>query len=144
MHYSTPRPLFNNRLVEAFVKRYSESNMTALVRIYRGVHPDTVVQYEGKARIARLAGAVQMGFGDEPQYMVSGQVYIPYVDGSGARVDVMVDDTLLVLDQRDPNAVDRTMRIMHADAAGQWNGSIALSVVGAEPSPTGSHRTAQQ
>lgn len=139
MNYVARRSAVNDRLIEAYVERYSEGNMTAVVRIVRGVYPDTTVQYEGRARISKLSGSIQMGFGDEPQYMVSGSVYIPYVSDEGLDVDVMVDDTVLVLDQRDRNAINRTMRVMHADAAGQWNGSIALQVVGAEPSPTGSH-----
>jgi hypothetical protein len=133
--------LVNHQLVSQFVRRYTRSNMTAAVRVWRGSHPDASVLYEGPARVALLAGAVQMGFGDEPQYMVSGTVYIPREDpATGVLLDVMVNDTVVVLSQQDPAAVGRTMRVMHVNAAGQWNSSIELSVMGAEPSPTGTHR----
>lgn len=130
-------PAYHRPMVEEYIRRYSSANMTARIRIVRGTTPDTALVYEGRARIHRLQGSVQMGFGDEPQYMVTGTVSIPQLDEeTGEPVIPAVDDTIRVLDHHDARTVDMSFRVMHVDAAGQFNSFVSMSVVGAERSPT--------
>lgn len=132
-----PAPLYRQELIDLYVDRYTRAHQTAFVRLYRGVLGDgEQVLYEGRARVHRLSGAVQMGFGDEPQYMVSGTVSLPRTDADGNEVMPQVDDTLVVLTHRDDKTVGRSFRVMHVDAGGQFKEMVQLSVIGSEESPT--------
>lgn len=130
-------PIYRRALIDKYVERYAEGNMTARVRITRGLHSNSTLLYEGKARVHLQAGAVQMGFGDEPQYMVSGTISIPqYHEVDNAAVLPQVNDLILILVHHDARTIGRTMRIMHVDAGGQFNSIISMSVIGSEESPT--------
>lgn len=130
-------PAYHRPMVEEYIRRYSSANMTARIRIVRGIVPDTALVYEGRARIHRLQGSVQMGFGDEPQYMVTGTVSIPQRDEWTDEPNLpIVDDTIEVLEHHDTRTVGMSFRVMHVDAAGQFNSFVSMSVVGAERSPT--------
>lgn len=125
-------------LAEVYTKRYAELVQEYLVEITRGLHPDGEQQiYAGRARVHALTGAVQMGFGDEPQYMVTGRISIPVKDpDTGELNDPRVNDMVLVVTGRDEHVVSRSYRVMHVDAGGLFNDVCTMTVVGAEDSPT--------
>jgi hypothetical protein len=128
--------LVRRPLVELYAERYTRSNQTVTVRIDRGIVPDLTTIYTGRGRVHRMVGSVQMGFGDEPQYMVSGIISVPILDADDEPVKPHVNDHVTVLTHHDPAMVGRTFRVMHVDAGGQFNGVVAMSVLGSEPSPT--------
>jgi len=131
------QPIYRRALIDKYVERYAEGNMTARVRITRGLYPNSTLLYEGRARVHLQGGAVQMGFGDEPQYMVSGTISVPqYHDVDNIAVLPSVNDLILITEHHDDRTVGRTMRIMHVDAGGQFNNILTMSVIGSEESPT--------
>jgi len=133
------RSIARKPLIEKYIERYVEGNMDAEVRIERGVRPATTTVYSGRARVHPLNGSVQMGFGDEPQYMVSGSVSIPVLDDStGLPTDPRVNDTIVILRHGDPGVAGRSLRVMHVDSGGQYNTVVSMTVMGAEASPTAS------
>lgn len=125
-------------LAEVYTRRYAEMVQESLVEITRGLHTVEETQiYAGRARVHALSGAVQMGFGDEPQYMVSGQISVPVIDPStGEPTDPRVNDMVLVVVCRDAHAQGRSFRVMHVDIGGQFNDVCTMTVLGAEDSPT--------
>ena len=128
--------MYRKALVDTYVRRYYTAHQTARVRVLRGVLSEggTLV-YEGAARVHRMSSPMQMGFGDEPQYMVSGTVSLPArVDG--VEVAPHVNDVLVVLEHNDPVMVGRSFRVMHVDAGAEFEEMVQLSVVGSEESPT--------
>ena len=131
-------PFYRKPLIDKYLERYIESHMTDEVSIYRGVRSTASVRvYQGQARIHRLAAPVQMGFGDEPQYMVSGTISLPMVEGgSDLPVRIRVNDHVVVDDHYDTAMIGRTFRVMHIDTAGLFHNTVSLSVVGSEESPT--------
>jgi len=131
------QPIYRRALIDKYVERYAEGNMTARVRITRGIYPNSTLLYEGRGRIHLQGGAVQMGFGDEPQYMVSGTISVPqYHEVDDASVLPQINDLILILEHHDARTMGRTMRVMHVDAGGQFNSIITMSVLGSEESPT--------
>lgn len=123
-------------LAELYAKRYAEVVQESQVEITRGLHPDETQIYAGRARVHALTSAVQMGFGDEPQYMVTGRISIPLRDTAGELTDPRVNDMVLVVTSRDAHVVGRSFRVMHVDSGGQYNDVTTMTVVGAEDSPT--------
>ena len=87
------KPIYRKPLIDKYVERYIESNMVDEVSVYRGLRAEeAVLVYHGQARIHRLSSPVQMGFGDEPQYMVSGTRWVEerlrlHQEESGPRMD---------------------------------------------------------
>jgi hypothetical protein len=132
------KPIYRKSLIDKYVERYAESNMVEEVSVYRGIHTDeSVLVYHGQARIHRLSSPIQMAFGDEPQYMVSGTVSLPMVEaGTDNPVRVYVNDHVIVDDHWDHSMIGRSFRIMHVDVGGQFHNVVSLSVVGSEESPT--------
>ena len=129
--------LVRRPLVQNYIDRYTTANMEADVRVTRGSYAAPVAVYTGRARIAALGGSVQMGFGDEPQYMVSGTISLPTLDSDGATpVEPMVNDMILVLRHHDPSIVGRSFRVMHVDNGNQYASVVRCTVLGAEVSPT--------
>jgi uncharacterized protein DUF6093 len=131
-------PIYRKSLIDKYVERYVESNMVDEVSVYRGIHTDqSVLVYHGQARIHRLASPVQMGFGDEPQYMVSGTISLPMFEAeTNNPVRVFVNDHVTVDDHWDASMIGRTFRVMHVDVAGQFHNTVSLSIMGSEESPT--------
>lgn len=124
-------------LAEIYTRRYAEMVQEALVEITRGVHPDNETQiYAGRGRVHALNSSVQMGFGDETQYMVTGTISVPALDEDGIPVAPQVNDMVLVVNARDPHVVGRSFRVLHVDFGGQFNDVTSMTVVGAEDSPT--------
>ena len=125
-------------LAELYARRYAEMVQEAQVDITRGLHDaeDEVQIYAGYARVHVMAGAIQMGFGDEPQYMVTGKISIPMHDPAGVDVHPQVNDMVLIVTHRDPDVTGRAYRVMHVDAGGLFNDVITMTVIGSEDSPT--------
>jgi Family of unknown function (DUF6093) len=131
------RPIYRQGLIDKYLERYAEGNMQARVVITRGLYPASTLLYEGRARIHLQAGAVQMGFGDEPQYMVTGTISVPeYTEDTDAAVLPRVNDLILCTESTDSRAAGRTFRVMHIDVGGQYNGFLTMSVIGSEDSPS--------
>lgn len=138
MGYQGHEPVFSKRLADLYVRRYYSSHLSSRVRVLRGVLADGSPQlvYEGAARVHRLSAPLQMGFGDEPQYMVTGTVTLPHRDQSGDAVAPQVNDVVVVLDHQDHKVVGRSFRVMHVDSGGELEEMVQLSVVGSEESPS--------
>ena len=125
-------------LAEVYTKRYAEMVQESLVEITRGVHPDNETQvYAGRGRVHAFSGALQMGFGDESQYVVTGRVSVPAIDPeTGEPTDPRVNDMVLVVTCRDPHVQGRSYRVMHVESGGQFEDVTTMTVIGAEDSPT--------
>jgi hypothetical protein len=124
-------------LAEIYTKRYAEMVQEAQVEITRGVVGGTTQVYAGQGRVHVMSGAMQMGFGDEPQYMTTGTISIPVHSTDGGDVDPQVNDMVLVVWHRESGMIGRSYRVMHVDAGGQFNDVVSMRVVGSEDSPTG-------
>jgi Family of unknown function (DUF6093) len=129
-------PIVRRQVVELFVERYTKGNQTATVKIFRGLYPNFAVLYEGRGRLHRMQGSVQMGFGDEPQYMVTGTISVPLIHTDGTVVNPQVNDFVFIVQHHDPDSVGRLLRVVHVDHGGQWNGVVSMSVIGSEDSTT--------
>lgn len=130
-------PVYRKSLVDKYLQRYYRAHMSSRVRVLRGVlGAGEELVYEGDARVHRMAAPVQMGFGDEPQYMVSGTVSVPFHDASGAVVQPQVNDMVVVLSHHDRKLEGRSFRVMHVDAGGEFEEMVQMSVMGSEESPT--------
>lgn len=123
-------------LAELYTKRYAEVVQESEVTITRGVVGDTTIVYSGRARVHAMTGAMQMGFGDEPQYMVTGRISVPVADVSGDPIEPQVNDLVTVDSHRDAGIVGHAFRVMHVDAGGQFTDVVSMTVVGSEDSPT--------
>ena len=135
------RPIYRQALIEKYIERYAEGHMNDAITIHRGNWQSLTQVYSGRARVHLLAGAIQMGFGDEPQDMVSGTITIPaHSEDDDQRVTPTINDLVTITDNHDPRAIGRTFRVMHVDAAGQFDGFTTMSVIGSEDNPTATGR----
>lgn len=125
-------------LVTKYLERYVEGNMTALVVITRGTGTTRTTVYAGRARVHRLANSVQMGFGDEPQYLTSGTISVPNTTDANDAVPVVprVNDNVRVTRHHDPRLVGRSFRVMSVALGGQFSAEVSLSVLGAVDQPS--------
>lgn len=127
-------PWYNSPLLRKYITRYMGSNMDCTIKIVRGAVASDDVVYAGSARIHRLTSAVQMGFGDEPQYMVAGTISIQKPE-PGEPIP-QANDTIIVLEASDDRVYGRTFRVMHVDMGGNFHQPCTMSVMTSEDSPT--------
>jgi hypothetical protein len=131
------RPIYTRDLISLYAQRYAWSNMQDQVRVLRGLGGQQDIIYEGRGRVHMFASPIQMGFGDEPQFMVSGTISIPDNDYPAERpIRPQVDDHVLVLNHPDIIAIWRTYRVVHVDAGGQFESVVTMSCITSEESPT--------
>jgi len=134
----------NTGLVRQYAQRYSEMNMTAMVRIDRpdvaslnATTGDVTAQvlktiYEGKARVSAVTGPVQYSLGEEPQYFSSGTVFVPLTNEDGTPTTPQVNDIVVVTAHLDVLMVNRAFRVMNVQASGQFVAARELSVTGVQ------------
>lgn len=137
-------PIYRKSLIDKYLERYIESNQTDEVTLWRGVAttPTFNLIYQGPARVHRLSSPMQMGFGDEPQYMVTGVISLPMQEAmANGKVRISVNDTAIVEKHWDAAMVGRTYRVVHIDIAGQFHNAVTLSVVGSEEHPSAAVHT---
>ena len=124
-------------LATKYLQRYTQANMTAMVEITRGTGTSRVGVYSGRARVHLLASPVQMGFGDEPQFMVSGTISVPaMLDDDATPVLPRVTDMVRVTAARDRKVIGRAFRVMHVPTGGLLTAFTTLSVLGAQDAPS--------
>lgn len=134
----------NTSLVRRYAQKYSEMNMTSIVRVDRPGTPtlDTSggdvtavvskVVYEGKGRVSTVSGPVQYTLGDEPQYFSSGSIIIPLLDEDGQPTTPQVNDIVTVLSHADVLMVNRAFRVMNVSASGQFVAAREMAVTGVQ------------
>ena len=124
-------------LATKYLQRYTQGNMTATVEITRGTGAPRTSVYSGMARVHLLAAPVQMGFGDEPQFMISGTISVPaMLDDDVTPVLPRVNDMVRVVVARDRKLIGRSFRVMHVPTGGLLTAFTTMSVLGAQDAPS--------
>lgn len=137
-------------LAQAMARPYAEGNMNSLVLITRHGGWDeeageylpqsaTEVIYSddedettgGPAGITPTSGPITLGFGDEPEYQDSVDVFIP----KGSRLP-RIGDKVRVQAGPDPQFANREYKVISVIGSGRIVPSIHLRCVGAAPSRT--------
>jgi hypothetical protein len=136
---------------QAIAQQYSEGAMNALVIISRwdgfdeasGEYHDpdeASIIYEdpdypgigGPAGVTPTVGPVTLGFGDEPEYFDSIEIYLP----KRAPTLPRIDDVVLVTSGPDPQFLNRQYKITTVIGSGRMVPSIHLRATGTAPSRT--------